>query len=507
MNVKKLNNSQKSAERYTSAYLTVYLALVLTVLLSLFFALIEGARSNAIRLESECVMDIGMNSILAEYHRELLAQYNLFAVDSSYGTDVTGSTNVAEHLQAYVSRNLSMEDVFLEELLYRDFLGMSVKGIEVTGVSILTDNEGAIFRKRAVEAVKDDVGLTGLTELMKWTETVKDNALLTGDAEEEKCQKDAEIEKYNGTQIPISETEWTTVVVDNPTKNIVGVVDAGIFQIFLEEQELSDKVLQTETLISERRRRNEVSVGNLRAENTADDLAQLEERFLFQEYLLRYLGSYRNPKEAGALSYQVEYLLFGEQEDAKNFKRVVTTLCALRQMADFVSLNADAEKRKEAEAVASTVTYYTGIPQLTPLVQTTLLLAWSIVEGISDVQIILAGGRVPLLKSNDDWNYSLAEVLQWNGNTLQNDISRVESKNWNIGDGLSYEDYFRIFMMMSDEKELTERAMNMVEADIRLMPGNGNFRLDACYDCLEAQVIIESSYGYCVEITRIKGYE
>ena len=56
------------------AYLTVYLALVMSVLLSLCLALIEGARSKAVMLEAECVVDIGMNSVLAEYHRELFHQ-------------------------------------------------------------------------------------------------------------------------------------------------------------------------------------------------------------------------------------------------------------------------------------------------------------------------------------------------------------------------------------------------------------------------------------------------
>ena len=51
------------------SYLTVYLTLTLTLILSLCLALIEGVRQNAIFLEAECVTDIGLNSIFAEYHR------------------------------------------------------------------------------------------------------------------------------------------------------------------------------------------------------------------------------------------------------------------------------------------------------------------------------------------------------------------------------------------------------------------------------------------------------
>ena len=61
-----------------NGYMTIYLALTLGVMISLCLALIEGCRYRGICLETECVMDIGMDSILAEYHRELFDQYRLF---------------------------------------------------------------------------------------------------------------------------------------------------------------------------------------------------------------------------------------------------------------------------------------------------------------------------------------------------------------------------------------------------------------------------------------------
>ena len=64
-------------------YITVFLSLSLTLILSLVFTVIEGARISAIRMKFECVTDIGMNSVLAEYHRELVKQYNIFAIDAS----------------------------------------------------------------------------------------------------------------------------------------------------------------------------------------------------------------------------------------------------------------------------------------------------------------------------------------------------------------------------------------------------------------------------------------
>ena len=83
--------------------MTIYLALSLTAVLSLCVLLIEGARMNGARFMAEYSLDVGMNSVLAEYHKELLEQYDVFFVDTSYGTDLPSIYNTAEHLQKYIN--------------------------------------------------------------------------------------------------------------------------------------------------------------------------------------------------------------------------------------------------------------------------------------------------------------------------------------------------------------------------------------------------------------------
>ena len=92
------------AQRLAGGYMTVYLALTVTVIMALCLALIEGCRYRGISLETECVMDIGMDSILAEYHRELQKQYNLFAIDCSYGTESASTKLTESHLLDFRSR-------------------------------------------------------------------------------------------------------------------------------------------------------------------------------------------------------------------------------------------------------------------------------------------------------------------------------------------------------------------------------------------------------------------
>ena len=69
----------------TSAYITVYFALTLGMIIVLTVTVIEGARKQTIRFETECVTDAALNSIFAEYSRAMLDRYGLLFIDDSYG--------------------------------------------------------------------------------------------------------------------------------------------------------------------------------------------------------------------------------------------------------------------------------------------------------------------------------------------------------------------------------------------------------------------------------------
>ena len=160
-----------------NGYMTVYLALTLGVLISLCLALTEGCRYGGIRLETECVMDIGMDSLLAEYHRELFRQYNLFAVDCSYGT-AAGTTKATEQrLLEYMNHNFSLKDIFLDKILYRDFFALKAEEAKMTKAVFLTDAEGEVFRRMAVNALEDDIGVGIVQQVTEWLQTIESEGL------------------------------------------------------------------------------------------------------------------------------------------------------------------------------------------------------------------------------------------------------------------------------------------------------------------------------------------
>lgn len=104
-----MKGTETSRRQVVGGYLTVYMALSLWVMLSLFFVLLKGIRQSTVRMEAQIIADIGMDSVLAEYHRELFERYGFLFVDISYGTKKADIPNMEEHLRSYLEKNCEMQ--------------------------------------------------------------------------------------------------------------------------------------------------------------------------------------------------------------------------------------------------------------------------------------------------------------------------------------------------------------------------------------------------------------
>ena len=112
------------------------------------------------------------------------------------------------------------------------------------------------------------------------------------------------------------------------------------------------------------------------------------------------------------------------------------------------------------------------------------------------MKCILAGSRIELIKTQENWH-----------SNIENGMALLSEETDGDETGLSYEDYLRIFMLMTNGEMLTARAMDMVEADIRLTPGNSSFRIDACIDTVAVHTETYSSFGYGYEYRIKRKYE
>ena len=475
------------------AYLTVYLALTLGVMVTLCLALIEGVRVSTFQMETACIADVCMDNVMAEYHRELFRRYNIMALDSSYGTRRVGRTNLEGRLAWYLDQNMNLGEKRLpdvvSEYVFRDFLKMELGQAAITDFSLLSDWNGKVFRKQAVEAIKDDKGVTMAVEALDWLKTVKDHELDVRDVEAEKKAIDEQIAAYQ------REHEGETVTVVNPTIQIENAKKWGILWLVLGDKQVSGKKLDQSDLIFRRIGKRENNHGNM--ELPEQNYAQkTTEKLLFQEYLLSYFGNFLDPKEGSALDYEIEYVLIGKNKDASNLRCVLNRILGIREAANVEYLYSDTVKRAEAAAVATLLSSACLVPELEELYEAAIILAWAYAESVYDLRTLMKGGKVPLLKDKNSWHLSVSSLFS--------DFFGDEGDAG--GKGLTYADYLRILLLLNEEKGTLGRAMNVVEANVRLTPGNEAFRMDACYVQIGTKISVHSGFGYHLEIREDKSY-
>lgn len=465
-------------------HITVFLALTLSLLMSLFTLTIEGARINAIKMQVELVTEMGVGSAFAEYHRQLLEQYDLFFIDTSYGNRQGSMANTAEHIRNYMQYNLQpSKDLFLPSA--RDFLALNTDYVHIGEYTVATDEAGYTIKKQAIAYMKDKVLPGFLEEIQKDVQIVRENAFDTTDVAVKEQNVQQEIESVPLPKEEIAPDNWEEIEIHNPADKVNSSRKSGLLSIVVDNRsEISSRSVNVESLVSHRR----LKTGTLSYEKGKNQDSTIEE-LIFGEYLLEKCGNYTDNADKNYLKYQMEYILMGKNNDTENLKSVVKKLIAFREASNLLYLLQDEGKVAEADAMAAGLSVVIAVPELQPLIKYSILFAWSFAESVNDVRILLGKGRVPLIKQAKDWKLSLEQMLFYEDNLSKEDGN--SHKN-----GLSYEMYLRIFLSLMNREDKILRFMDIVEMDIRETKGNIAFCLDNCVDYLEAQIQISSRYGY-----------
>ena len=192
----------------------------------------------------------------------------------------------------------------------------------------------------------------------------------------------------------------------------------------------------------------------------------------------------------GELNYQAEYILFGETSDIRNLTEAVLSIAAIRSGFNMLYLMTDTEKKDEAYALAVSIAGASGIEPLVRLVQFALLYLWAYAEGLADVKTMLAGGKVPLSKTEDTWKLSLE-------NLLSHSIDGDEEKN---SQGMTYEAFIRFLLYAEDDGKRAARTMDLVETYF-MIRNDSSFRMKNMIYAVEATSAyqlngLQNSYEY-----------
>lgn len=484
-------------QKKENAYLTVYLSLVFGIVLSLLLALIEGAAIGAARAQAELVADLGLNSIFAEYNREVLDQYELFFLDSSYGGENGGIGKVETHLSKYLEKNMD-PDKAVGLFGGITYLKLTNPYLEISEVSYAGDNGGEVWKAQAVAYMKAVYGGDIIHSVKEHLEVVEKNEMHTRDIaaelkEQKKSFEKALIEKEI-TEYDTQTSEGTSY--GKVSKLVDKLIGGGLLKLVMPSGErMSDVAVNTKDYYSGRVHAGRVNAG-IGLHEGVQKADGLVDELIYGEYLMKMCGNYRDQKEDSLLKYQIEYILYGFSSDSSNLSACIATLFAVRSVGNLISIYSSSTMKNQAEATAKMICALLLSPELAPVLKEILIGIWAMAESVADVKNLLDGGKVPLIKKDNQWSLSLLGALT-------GDFEGSKKRD----EGLSYQMYLRVLLGLMDKQTKVTRSLDIVEMDIRQTKGNEQFRIDRCLDYMKVQFGFMDAQGHDFVFERMMCYE
>lgn len=488
--LKKSQNRQGKYSEKQNGSITIFLALSLVLILSFLFSMVEAARVNGLAELAKRKLALETQSLFGAYNQELWEYYGLLFLDMSYGTGEPDVRLLEEQL---------MEEDYREGN-ERHFYQMALKDAQVEAFTLATDKEGAEFRRQACEAAKNQLAQSAVKDMEsrievwnelesqgsdleeKWKEALAAEEEAGEYAEAERTEVEMQEAEESGGEaeesggeaegVEIEEKKKGEVLPENPLGYVAQLKKSSLLAVVMEDPaELSAKSIDTSTSLDNR----ELFCGNMAAEQGKD-----VDKLWFVQYLNQYFSCKTDNKEQErVLDYELEYCIVGKDSDAQNLEAVAKKLLQIRESANFVTIMQDSQKQSMAMKMAVAAVGFTGFVPLIKAVQIGILLAWCYIESILDLRCLLSGGKVPLIKVSTQWKSDLFH--------LQETVS--ESAYAEVEEGMIYKEYLQMLLYTTGERQLTYRAMDVVEQNIRVFSGNEAMRMDAMVSAVQVQTV------------------
>ena len=229
-------------------------------------------------------------------------------------------------------------------------------------------------------------------------------------------------------------------------KQVKELISDGIFSLVIpENREVSNKSINRLSLPS-----NAITGGY-----SGRNLAQ---RLLVNEYMGTYFADFTDDIDT-PLSYELEYILNGDTSDRMNLENAILKILAIREGLNYIHIISDASKMQSAQELATVISGVLCLPQITLLIKFLIIAVWALVESAIDLRCLLSGGKVPLIKSRDDWSADLDSIFDiLNNNSLRE--KEASSR------GINYEGYLKMLLYIEEPVKRNFRMMDIMQLDI-----------------------------------------
>jgi hypothetical protein len=426
--------------------ITVFLVMILTLITSFFFALLEKARISGLDTKADVVSDVALESVFAEYQKEIYESYGLLLLDGSYGTDTFHIENVEKRLEEVNCRNLYGDSGKIRELY-----PLRIAECRIPGYQLATDEGGDAFRHLAAETARKEALVSVVEDFTDEIRQKEDMEIKNGKVDEHletarKAEEEMlETEKENKNNISAS-NEYKKA--ENPISKTEDLKKSAVLSLVLkDESRLSTKAVTMKQSLKERQKEK----GNLEVKSAwTDDL-------WFLKYLESYMGTYKEPKTNRALDYEWEYILNGKLSDRENLEKTVKNLIMIREISNLAYLVKDAKKQIEAEELAVALMGWTVNPAVITATKWGILGAWSYLESILDVRALLEGRRISWFKNSQQWSSGISQIGKLSG-----DFAMAKD----CENGWDYKKYLQFLLCLERNKDVNYHSMELIEVNI-----------------------------------------
>ena len=297
-----------------------------------------------------------------------------------------------------------------------------------------------------------------------------------------------------------SEGETTTAEGTEPSEGEPEVDEVkrreakGIYHTLkdLAEKGILALVLEDGTAISNRsiadpytmRLQDAVGIGSGEEAVTEAAATGTVEHIVFVQYLADHFSSFteqegataaedEGEESATALAYELEYILGGKTSDSENLLYVLHRILGIRTAINTAYLLTDVEKKAVCTSLATAIAGFTLNPIIIEAVDYALRIGWAYAESIADVRRLLAGEKIPVIKTASDWQTDVYHLSETMARSASND--REDSLT-----DISYEGYLKslLFLQATDKSAL--RSLDLIEKNISLGRSQGQLRMETC---------------------------
>lgn len=441
--------------------ITLFSVLSMLLITATLFALLEGCRRMEVSRFADLQTKTALEAAFANYNSCLWRDYRLL------GTDISQM----EKVMAKVGDGRNGDGV--------NMLRMKADKIEIERVKRLTDGEGMAFIECVSSYMRKNIAYESLKELYNQYDAIKNlmdtSQMDIGNIEDAIEGLESVENKEEMGSVGTAGTKIDIVAILEEVKNWQ---EKGVLELVLKDTDsVSEAALDFEQGVSKRL----LEKGNMPISQSVD----WTDRVLLQQYLQSYLSNYRDCLPERALSYELEFLLGRRSSDIENLKIVVAKLLAIRGAANFMCVVSNPEKVAKAEALAIMCMGASLNPALVQVIKIGLLTAWAFVESVLDVRALLAGKRIPWLKSDEYWTSNIENMA-----ALTSEFAMAKECTY----GVTYKGYLGILLLFEQEKQLAMHTMDLQEATIREKYGDMNFRIDAIVTQAEASIVYKYAF-------------